>query len=291
MLRKVLKWTGGILGGIIGAVLIFYFVMRIVVNNKRDKTYTVEVRMLSIPSDSASVAEGAHIYAIKGCGDCHGKDLSGKIFVNDPMVGVISGTNLTSGKGGRPAGYSDKDWLMALRHGLRPTGKPLLIMPSYEYYKMSDHDVAHLVAYLKSVPPVDHAVEEPSIGPMGTILSGLGKLPLIPAEMIDHSHQAAQTVEKTATAEYGKYLSMSCSGCHTPSMKGGDSPIPGGVPVRDISAAGNLGKWSLGEFQVVMRTGKTPDGRQLKNEDMPWEMTRQYTDMEIEALYRYLKTL
>lgn len=291
MLRKILKWIGGGIGVLVAVALIFYFLMYIVVNNKRDKTYNVEVRVFDIPSDSATIAEGAHIYATKGCADCHGANLAGQIFLDDAPIGTVSGSNLTSGKGGRPANYKDKDWIMAMRHGLKSNGKPLLIMPSYEYYKLADHDLASLIAYCKSVPAVDHEPAAFKLGPMGTILSGLDKLPLIPAEKIDHQAKHSQKMEKSVTVEYGQYLSMSCTGCHKPDLKGGDNPIPGGTPVRDITASGNIGKWSLDQFVSTLRTGATPDGRQLKNDDMPWKMTNNYTDDELKALYLYLKTL
>ncbi|MGN6511335.1 MAG: c-type cytochrome, partial [Chitinophaga sp.] len=211
MLRKILKWTGGVIGVLAALLLIFYFTMYIMVNNKKSKTYDVEVRMIGIPTDSASVAEGAHIYATKGCADCHGEDLSGKVFIDDPALGRLAAANLTSGAGGRPGSYTDRDWLLALRHGLKSSRKPLLVMPSYEYYKMSDHDLGNLIAYLKSVPPVNHQVPGHKLGPMGVVLTGLGKLPLIPAEKIDHQYKPGQVVQRGPTAEYGQYLSMSCT--------------------------------------------------------------------------------
>lgn len=291
MLRKILKWIGGGIGVLVAVALIFYFVMYIVVNNKRNKIYNVEVRVFDIPSDSATIAEGAHIYATKGCADCHGGDLSGKTFLEDGMIGTVGGANLTSGKGGRPEKYTDRDWIMAMRHGLKSDGKPLIIMPSYEYYKLADHDLASLIAYCKSVPAVDHEPANIKLGPLGTVLSGLDKLPLIPAEQINHQAKHAQKMERSVSVEYGKYLSMSCTGCHKPDLKGGENPIPGGTPVRDITASGNIGKWTQNQFVSALRTGATPDGRQLKNEDMPWKMTNNYTDEELQALYLYLKTL
>jgi mono/diheme cytochrome c family protein len=291
MLRKILKWIGGGIGVLVAVALIFYFLMYIVVANKRDKTYNVEVRVFDIPSDSATIAEGAHIYATKGCTDCHGGDLSGKTFLEDGMIGTVSGANLTTGKGGRPQNYSNRDWIMAMRHGLKSDGKPLIIMPSYEYYKLADHDLASLIAYCKSVPAVDHEPATIKLGPLGTVLSGLDKLPLIPAEKIDHLAKHTQKMERSVSVEYGQYLSMSCTGCHKPNLKGGENPIPGGTPVRDITASGNIGKWTQNQFVSALRTGATPDGRQLKNEDMPWKMTNNYTDEELQALYLYLKTL
>src|SRR5688500_2909208 len=110
MLRNILKWIGGIAGTLVAGLLIFYFVMHTQVNNRRGKMYNVEVRMLEIPSDSATIADGAHIYATRGCADGHGGDAAGKFFIEDKMTGALPGTNLTSGKGGRPVGYGDLAW-------------------------------------------------------------------------------------------------------------------------------------------------------------------------------------
>lgn len=290
MLRKILKWTGGIIGILLAAILIFYFVMRTKVNNNREKIYTVDVRMIDIPSDSATVARGAHIYAIKGCADCHGENLAGNVFLNDPPIGLVAAANLTHGKGGIPADYSDRDWLRAMRHGLRRDGKSLLVMPSYEFAKFDDHDMAALIAFCKAQPSVDNELPEFKLGPVGTVLAGIGKLPLFPAAMVDHRYKQSAQVVKGPTKEYGQYLANSCSGCHKPDYKGGDNPIPGGKKVADITSTGNVGKWDLKQFVTAMRTGKTPE-KTLKNEDMPWKMTNNYTEEELEALFRYFQSI
>jgi hypothetical protein len=67
--------------------------------------------------------------------------------------------------------------------------------------------------------------------------------------------------------------------------------LPGGTPVADITSKGHLGKWSQAQFITALRTGKTPEGRQLKNSDMPWQITSAYTEEELSALYLYLKSL
>ncbi len=96
----------------------------------------------------------------------------------------------------------------------------------------------NLIAYVKSVPPVDHELPEHKAGPAGHYtVSSLDKLPLIPAEQIDHHHKPGVAVKRGATAEYGEYLSMSCTGCHKPNLKGGPNPVPGGIPARDITAS------------------------------------------------------
>ncbi len=43
---------------------------------------------------------GRHIAIIWACTKCHGYDLSGRLFADDPFLGTILASNLTSGKGG-----------------------------------------------------------------------------------------------------------------------------------------------------------------------------------------------
>lgn len=291
MFPKILKWTGIVLLSLAVLLLIVFGIFFYVYGTHVNKQYAVEVRPIAIPHDSASIAAGAHLYAIKGCGDCHGADLGGKIFLNDPAVGVLAGANLTSGNGGRPAGYSDRDWLKAMRHGLGTDNKTLKLMPSYEYAKLSDKDMAAIIAFCKAQPAVNRTLPPIKTGPVGKVLAVLGKLPLFPAEKIDHSYRQPETMPVTVTREYGEYLSVSCTGCHNPRFTGGDSPIPGGKKVADITSKGNVGKWTAQEFITALRTGNTPEGRKLKNEDMPWSMTAQYSDEELQALFLYLKGL
>lgn len=290
-MRKLLKWTGITVGALVGLLLIFYLVTYLSTNRRIHKQYTVQVKPLDVPVDSAMLAYGSHLFVVKGCFDCHGRNLEGRVFINDPKLGVFAGSNLTKGKGGLPVSYDDKAWLMALRHGLTPEGKPLLIMPSYEYSKLSDYDVASIIAWCKTQPAVDHELPLIQVGPLGHLLTFFDKIPLIPAEKVDHHYQAPAMVKKEITPAYGKYLSISCTGCHRDDLHGGPNHVPGGVPVADITTKGNLGKWSQEQFMMALRTGKTPEGKQLNNEDMPWQMTTAYTEEELSALYLYLRSL
>src|SRR5690606_15719881 len=102
------------------------------VQERMEQNYTVELEHLDIPTDTATLAYGKRLITTKGCDDCHGADLGGKVFIEDPGLGLIIASNLTKGKGGLPADFDGDDWLMALKHGLRD-GKPLIFMPSHEY--------------------------------------------------------------------------------------------------------------------------------------------------------------
>jgi cytochrome c553/mono/diheme cytochrome c family protein len=290
-MRKFLKWTGITAGALVALLLVAYLVAYLSTNRRIHRQYQVQVKPLNIPVDSSMLAYGGRLFVIKGCVDCHGRQLEGRVFVNDPKLGVFAGANLTKGKGGLPAGFDEKEWLMALRHGLNPEGQSLIVMPSYEYCKLSDYDVASIIAWCKAQPPVNHELPPIQVGPLGHVLTFLDKLPLVPAEKIDHQYQAPVMVKREVTPAFGQYLSVSCTGCHGHNLRGGPNPLPGGTPVADITSKGHLGKWSQAQFITALRTGKTPEGRQLKNSDMPWQITSAYTEEELSALYLYLKSL
>ncbi|WP_436485051.1 c-type cytochrome [Chitinophaga sp. ARDCPP14] len=291
MFSKSLKWATRIVLGLVVIVLTAYGVFTFLFHQHASKKYAVTVRNIPIPTDSATIAEGRHLYEIKGCGECHGTDLRGKMVVDDPAIGRIAGNNITYGLGGLPESYDNTDWLKALRHGLNTANKPLLLMPSEEFTRMDDHDIAAIIAFCRAQPKVDAPSIPIKIGPMGKVLSVMGKIPLFPVEKIDHHREQPNQVAKAATKEYGQYLAVSCTGCHKPTLTGGDNPVPGAVPVANITSTGNLGKWSQNDFIATLRTGKTPEGKQLLVKDMPWNMTAQYTDEELTALYLYLRSL
>lgn len=66
---------------------------------------------------------------------------TGRVFLDEPAIGRFVASNLTRGKGGVGASYTDDDWVRAIRHGVGPDGKALLIMPSQEFFNLSDADV------------------------------------------------------------------------------------------------------------------------------------------------------
>ena len=77
--------------------------------------------------------------------------------------------NLTRGRGGLPADYSDQDFVRALTHGVKRDGRSVIFMPSADYLFTAD-DLGAIVAYVKSVPPVDRTVPAMSVGPVARAL-------------------------------------------------------------------------------------------------------------------------
>ena len=289
-----MKWTGRIVGGLLGIVVLALAVLYGVTEYRMRKTYHVSPAPLAFHPTPDAVQKGARLAVVRGCTDCHGENLGGKQFIDEMPLGRLYASNLTSGRGGVGATYTDQDWVRSIRHGVGPDGKPLLFMPAHEFNPIGDEDLGVLLAYVKSLPPVENVPVDNAVGPLGRALFLAGELPLVPAEMIDHDAPRKAAPAPGATAEYGAYLATGCTGCHGEGFSGGK--IPGTPP--DWPAAANLtsdpetgiGKWTEQDFFRALREGKRPDGTDLKPQ-MPWKLTAQMTDEEIRATWLYLRTV
>lgn len=291
MVKKIVKAVGIGIGILLLLAAGFYGKVYLSTEEIFNRKHEITLQPLAIPHDTALLAEGRRLIFAKGCNDCHGADLGGKVFIEDPALGFIVGPNLTRGKGGLPASFTTQQWLMALQHGLRPDSTTLLIMPSYEYTLLSEHDMRAIIAYGQQLPPVDRTMPDSKIGPLGRILTDLDKLPIAVADKIDHTRTLNTTITPAVNAEYGKYIAVGCTGCHKQNLKGGDPVIPGSPQVADITSAGHVGKWSEEQFITTLHTGVTPEGKKLDEKFMPWTMTKSYTATEIKALYTYLRSI
>lgn len=291
MLKKILKVVGLVLGAIVLVAVAFYLKVYISTENRINKVYTITPEELVIEPDSAMIDYGARLVTTKGCNDCHGQDLGGKVFIDDAALGFVVAKNLTKGMGGLPADNAVSDWVLALKHGIRRDGKPLLIMPAHEFTLLNEGDMKAIIAYCRQVPAVDRVLPSSSIGPLARVLTDLGKITLLPAEVIDHSRKLEVGIKPEVSKAYGKYLSNACQGCHRENMKGGEPIAPGFPVVADISSTGHPGKWTSEQFMQTLRTGRTPEGKELKPSEMPWTMTKAYTDVELQALHLYLKSI
>ena len=124
--------------------------------------------------------------------------------------------------------------------------------------------------------------------PLGTILTFFNKFPLFTAEAIDHNATYADQVKVEVSPAYGKYLAISCAGCHGEEFKGGPANAPGEPPFPDLTSTGNPGKWTSDQFVATLRTGTTPEGK-LLSDFMPWKVFgKASTDEELQAIYLYL---
>lgn len=229
--------------------------------------------------------------AIGKCVDCHGPDLGGKVFIEAGPLGTLIATNLTRGRGGVLNGYTDAQLERAIRRGIRADGRPLVFMPSDEFYYLSDRDVADIIAYVRSMPAVDRELPATRVGPLGRALYLAGKFPLLPSENIDQTAARPAPPAPGVTVEYGKYLATvgGCTGCHGPDLAGQASLAPGTPPPANLTPTG-LGSWSEQDFTTALRTGRRPNGTAI-NAFMPWQLAGKMTDDEIRAVWMYLRSV
>jgi len=249
---------------------------------------------IAVPTDISSIQRGQHLAsAVAACVDCHGPSLAGKIFVDDPALGRIVSPNLTRGRGGIGSAFADADFVRAIRHGVDPSGRQLLVMPSDDYNHFSDADLGAIIGYVRSLPAIETALPSNELRFIGRLLFAVGQLSLQPAAGLDHFAPRPPAPAAGLTAEYGRYLadSAGCPSCHGPGLSGGRVPQAplNAVPAANITVTG-LGSWSEAEFIRAMRTGMRPDGRVL-NTSMPWPYYAQMTDDELRAIWRFLQVV
>jgi len=285
MFKKIFKWIGVVLGSLIVIAVVLVGVLYATANSRLTKKYDVQPKSLTIPADQVAIEQGKK-WATVLCADCHGEDYSGKPLVDDKTVGFVPAPNLTAGEGGAGSEFTDQDWVRALRNGVDPEGRALIGMPSMNFYYLNDQDLAAIIAYVKTVPPVDHDMGEPNLSFMGKVILGAGGFGknILPAEVIDHLGTPPVAVVPGVNVEYGSYLVRidGCRDCHGETLTGGKSPEPGAPQAPDITSSGIGGAWSPETFITSART--------MQGKGMPWAILKPLEDSELEAIFMYLQS-
>ena len=286
-MRRSIKYLFLLLASL-GALLVLgvLFVNRSV-EQRQARTYEIPVEPIEVPSDPAAIERGRHLVStIFFCQECHGEDLAGKPHFGDPLSGTVSAKNLTAGAGGVGGSFTGPDWVRAIRHGVNQDGRPMIEMPSNSFYYIGNADLGAIIAFLKSLPPVDNELPERDLG-LFYQLAILSDPSLIPAEVIDHTAPRPPAPEPGVNAEYGKYLATACTICHGPDLSGRSAAGAG----LDLTGGGNLPDWTEAEFIHALRTGERPRGEDIDPNRMPWKRVGKLTDDELRAIWLYLQTL
>ncbi len=284
-MKQMIKWFGLGVCGLLVLLVLVAFGLSWRASSRLNGIYDITPEALSIPPSVDAIAEGRRLAAIY-CADCHGDDLGGADFFNDPTLAVVDAPNLTRGQGGIGAQMTDADWVRAIRHGVGHEGHPLFIMPSRNFYSFSDDDLGQIIAYLKQASPVDRAANDRSTTLLGRLLLAAGVFgDLIDAEIIDHAAARPTAPPPGVTVEYGKYLAdtFGCRTCHGPQLAGGKDPDPNAPPGPNLTPGGKLGAWDEQAFLTSIRT--------RQSEWMPFDRLKHMTDEELRAVWLYLQSL
>jgi mono/diheme cytochrome c family protein len=288
-MRKPVRIALRILGGLVALALLVVLVTSVISGVRLRKHYDVTGKAVPVPSDSASMARGKALATLYGCAGCHTPTLAGQQMIDGFPFAKLASSNLTRGEGGIGGTYSDADWDRAVRHGVRWDGTPLFLMPSHEFNRMSDDEFGRIIAYVKSVPPVNRTPARRVIYPLARALHTFGA-PLVPAEKIDHTRQVNPQPSPGPTLVYGEYVASACRFCHGENL--GGQPVggePGAPPSPPIGQNSIVSRWTEAQFIQTIRSGVTPEGRTLRKEYMPWDAVGALHDDELHALFTYLR--
>jgi hypothetical protein len=168
-------------------------------------------------------------------------------------------------------------------------------MPYLDFRSMSDEDLASVIVYLRSLPPVRE--QQPTtdlIFPVKYLIRSAPQPLDAPVPEPDRS-----TPEKR-----GKYLVTiaGCTDCHTPQDAHGQ-PLPGMDFAGGFILDGPWGRVASGNitpdptgipyydeamFTQAIRTGYV--GARKLSQIMPWHTYRGMTDEDIAAMFAYVKT-
>ena len=119
------------------------------------------------PDQSSDVARGAYLVRMGACADCHtpqekgqpipGMEFDGGFLFHEPKGDVVS-TNITPSASGIGY-YNEATFIQALRMG-KVGARPLhATMPWYYFGRMTDADLKSIFAFLKTVKPVRHQMD------------------------------------------------------------------------------------------------------------------------------------
>ncbi|MEH6526491.1 MAG: cytochrome c [Sneathiella sp.] len=268
--------------------------------------------MLHIPSATADdmVARGEYLTAAGGCYGCHtipgdgNKPYAGGRALKTPF-GVFYSPNITPDGETGIGGWTDTQFLTALKTGISPSGHPYFpVFPYTSYTKITDEDGLAIKAYLDSLPKVvqedkGHEVSAPFSWrwlQWGWRLLFFNEGPYVAPE-------GAST--EVARGGYLVDALTHCGECHTPrNMFGGvDASLylagtPNGgegefVPNITPDNATGIGEWSKGDIVSFMKTGLKPDYDDVQGsmEEVIEHSLSKLTEEDLTAIADYLKSI
>lgn len=262
-----------------------------------------------VDEHAAMVDRGRYLVeGIAGCGNCHssrtddgqfikGMEYAGNFVIEEEGFTAYA-PNITPDKRTGIGDWTDDEIIRAIREGINRDGNVMGPPMSYPFFReISDDDIHSIVAYLRTVPAVEHVVPRsvyrmelpPNWGPP------VGYVPEVPRD---------------DPVVYGRYLAHSighCTDCHTPLVNGQHDfsrtgaggnvfPMPFGFKWTAIAAnitedrTVGIGAWTDDEIKRAVTQGISRDGRMLLP-FMAFSFYKNITDEDLDAIIVYLRTL
>ncbi len=277
-MAKLLRWTAYVLGVLILLLLLAAAYLWIASSWKLNARVEAKPERLVTPT-AAQLADGPRQLKILGCVSCHGEGLRGKLFFDEPKVARLYAPNLTL----IAAQATDPQLAQGIRQGIGHDGRSLFVMPSAQYSRLTDGEVAALISAIRVQPKGGKQTPPISVGPLGRVGLISGKFKTQPVAVEEY----AQNMPADLGPQFakGRHLAMTnCAECHGPSFRGAE-PKPG-LKTPDLSI---VGAYDLPAFAKLMRTGVPASGKQLElMDDVSKNDFSHYDDEEMAALHAYL---
>ncbi len=284
--KRAARYAAYALLGVVALVVLAAATVGLAGGRKLATSFQASAHPVPATTDPAEIAEGGRLAGFWGCTGCHRADAGGGVFFTSPLGDRIVAPNLTR----IVHEYSDQELEAAIRHGVRPDGSSVVIMPSAMFTNVSDEDLARVIGYLRSLPQI-----EPDTIPTRRLGLGVRFFALTMDEPLEAARMdptaphpgspeplvPASTREDTLAL--GRYLAHTgCTECHGLDLRGRS-----GMPDLRIAAA-----YSLDQFRELVATGRGLDGLEkgLMSEIATGRINR-LNEGEIIALHTYLETL
>jgi len=266
-------------------------------------------------TDSSVIERGRYIVrSVANCAGCHADSRAGKPV--DPMTVSLSGghmwdippgkfyaRNITPDLETGIGGASDAAVARALREGVGIDGRALL--PFMEMQGLSDDDLVAVVSYLRSRPPVEHAVPMHEYTMLGRVVKAT-----VLASPVGPAETPPAVAPHEVSVETGRYLAGSvalCWACHTErspntgellgARYSGARSMPGEAGADTVYAPPNLTPDP--KTGRLMQLGLTEDGfvermragRVYPDSPMPWNVFSTMHEDDLRSIYRFLMSL
>lgn len=274
---------------------------------------------MKIVSDSATIDRGRYLANyVAVCVDCHStrdwtrfsgpivegtEGKGGEIFDQKfGFPGRYTSKNITPAA---LAAWTDGELFRTITTGVNKEGEALFpVMPFHYYGQMDEEDVKCIIAYLRTLKPIENKPEASvSDFPMSLIIN-----------TIPHKATPQKRPSTNDVVNYGKYIATAaaCIECHTPFEKGKlvegmayaggrEFPFPNGSVIRSSNITADsetgIGGWTKEQFVSLFRarSDSATLARKLNPDDfnsiMPWTMYGKMTTQDLEALFAYLQTI
>ena len=282
-------------------------------NDKKDKDYEKVLKERDIDHGKYLVT------SVAGCLDCHStrqfeyfsgpvkpgtEGMGGQLFnhENIGMPGNVYSRNITSDTATGIGNWTDDEIYKTITTGINKNGDTLFpLMPYHNLNQVAKKDLLDIIAYIRTLPPISNKVAPRQL--------------MIPISMVyappkNKNQDSIVVPDMTDKVKYGAYLvnMVDCYACHTPMNEKGEytAAFSGGMQFKadkftvfsaniTPDSATGIGSWNETKFlnkfasyrdlsNIMLDPGK-------KNSYMPWSVFATMNDVDLSAIYAYLRSL